>query len=135
MCHRSDNAVDISLWSVVEPGIGITAVCLAGLRPLFRSIFNTNSSRTAQLGPHISWPREFPFENARDGKLSRRSFPDALEMQVPGQQGTTMISFDEFEADCPRDLEQGCRGPYATLSWRSVMDYESEHRHSTNDVS
>ena len=67
--------------------------------------------------------------------MSRRSFPDALEMQVPGQQGTTMISFDEFEADCPRDLEQGCREPSATPSWRSVStDYEPEHRHSTNDV-
>lgn len=37
-------SIDIAVWSVVEPGIGIFTVSLATLRPLFRSAFNTSRS-------------------------------------------------------------------------------------------
>src|ERR1700761_8704457 len=29
--------VNVAIWSTVEPGVGITGVCMATLRPLFKS--------------------------------------------------------------------------------------------------
>lgn len=39
--HFFSEALDIDVWSVIEPGIGITAASLATLRPLFRFMRET----------------------------------------------------------------------------------------------
>lgn len=36
--HDSDSIIEVSIWSTVEPGIGITAGCIATLRPLFQTV-------------------------------------------------------------------------------------------------
>jgi len=45
--------VDVIIWSSVEPGLGITAISLATLRPLLRKYFNiTGLSRSSNLPKH-----------------------------------------------------------------------------------
>ncbi|KAJ9624889.1 hypothetical protein H2203_004839 [Taxawa tesnikishii (nom. ined.)] len=47
--HFFRHALDAGLWSVVEPGLGITAASLSALRPLFRSMKDkTVFTRTKQ---------------------------------------------------------------------------------------
>lgn len=50
------NAIDISLWSITEPGIGITAASLATLRPLFRCCMA--NARSAFTGSNASAPKK-----------------------------------------------------------------------------
>lgn len=42
--HFFSEAITIGTWSIIEPGIGICAGCLATLRPLFKSVMNTTRS-------------------------------------------------------------------------------------------
>ncbi|KAL1305796.1 hypothetical protein AAFC00_003960 [Neodothiora populina] len=39
--HFFSNAIDIAVWSIIEPGLGICVASLATLRPLIRSIVET----------------------------------------------------------------------------------------------
>lgn len=60
------NAIDISIWSVIEPGIGITAASLATLRPLFRGCMT--AARTALT---TSVTSKKASHNTSDGSDSR----------------------------------------------------------------
>ncbi|KAF2425300.1 hypothetical protein EJ08DRAFT_681599 [Tothia fuscella] len=64
---------DVSIWSCVEPGLGISAISLASLRPLFVSLFKGASStsgsrdrryasyrRSAYIPPRPPTPRHVP---------------------------------------------------------------------------
>ncbi|KAL9076649.1 MAG: hypothetical protein Q9157_003596 [Trypethelium eluteriae] len=78
----------IALWSTVEPGIGITAGCLATLRPLFNRIMIraglTSNSRDSSmmLGGRGSAPRMQGYIRRRSGDLGQLR-PD-LEIRPQG---------------------------------------------------
>jgi hypothetical protein len=50
LIQHAGSTTDVSIWSSVEPGIGLVAISLPALRPLFASIFNglTTSGGTAE---------------------------------------------------------------------------------------
>lgn len=45
-------AVDITIWSVIEPGFGITAACLVTLRPLFTCVGENRSEARSRTAPN-----------------------------------------------------------------------------------
>lgn len=51
-----DNTTQISIWSNVEAGLGITAGCLTTLRPLFRALRETSSNSRSRSRPPGSIP-------------------------------------------------------------------------------
>lgn len=56
--HHIDNTFQISIWSNVEAGLGITAGCLTTLRPLIRFLCDGSSgSRSRSRNPN---PGSFP---------------------------------------------------------------------------
>jgi len=80
------NNVDVSIWSTVEPGIGITASAMATLRPLFMTFF----SRSRLLGSSTNeaasgWGNSKPNGNSRRGYFrSERGNENGLELGLSG---------------------------------------------------
>lgn len=92
------NAINIGIWSVIEPGLGIVAASLATLRPLFKSMVEkarntTNSSSRSN--------------NSRDSKLSSQrkpiysgiNFSERGYLQMDHKQPRTMGNFTTMEGD------------------------------------
>ena len=52
------NVVNTTLWSVIEPGIGITAACLANLRPLFKCISEGTRAARSRSGSNPLAPSQ-----------------------------------------------------------------------------
>jgi hypothetical protein len=68
---------NVSIWSTVEPGMGIVAFSLACLRPLFRSIYQ----RSTHLGSiHTT---TFPESTSRPRYVSNRSHNHLEDEPVP----------------------------------------------------
>lgn len=42
--HSIDDTVDVGIWSFVEPGLGLTVICILTLRPLFIKFFHAACS-------------------------------------------------------------------------------------------
>lgn len=88
-----DVIIDVSIWSTVEPGIGITAASIATLRPLLQTIL-------WRLGfaPPPSYITARPI-NPRDGRSDRQYRlewlrpthrpPDLAHIEGSGTTGTT----------------------------------------------
>jgi len=116
LSHSEDflwDAQPFAIWSSVEPGLGITAVSLATLRPLFRSLRgnSTTSNEAKETGPRYNespWlglPKgsraevdQFPF-NISSGK-SKRFVAD--EEQQLRALAPTMGNSSRVEAGPPR---------------------------------
>lgn len=54
------NVIDTTIWSVIEPGLGITAACLATLRPLFRCMTEGTKAARSRSGSNPLAPHEQP---------------------------------------------------------------------------
>ena len=116
LSHSEDflwDAQPFAIWSSVEPGIGITAVSLATLRPLFRSLRgnSTVSNEAKETGPRYTenpWlglPKgaraeldQFPL-NTSSAKHER--FVTDEEQQL-GDLAPTMGNSSRVEAGPPR---------------------------------
>ncbi|THW45438.1 hypothetical protein D6D21_04435 [Aureobasidium pullulans] len=87
------NAINIGVWSCIEPGLGIVAASLATLRPLFKSMVDkarntTNSSRSSKTLDHsrnsnISLQRKVPYSGIR---FSERGYLQ-MDDKPPRQMG------------------------------------------------
>lgn len=90
---------DVAIWSTSETGIGITASCLATLRPLFREFF----SRQKLMGGTSSNERP----TASGGYIRSRSRGGieefGLRSDITKNSGTTTT----VESGRPGDLERG----------------------------
>jgi hypothetical protein len=51
---RLDDTVDVGLWSFVEPGLGLTVLCVLTLRPLFKKWFKAACSTVKSDAMSIS---------------------------------------------------------------------------------
>ncbi|KAJ5339665.1 hypothetical protein N7452_006393 [Penicillium brevicompactum] len=71
------NQVPASVWTCIEPAVGIVAACLANMRPLFKLMHtkvwsrissryatNSNNSSGSQINEKASWPRRTPSPQA-----------------------------------------------------------------------
>jgi hypothetical protein len=78
-----DNTYQISIWSNVEAGLGITAGCLTTLRPLVRFL-RDGSSASRSRGNRTPAPGSFPLSSnvAQGFHRSTRSKHDAEEGQL-----------------------------------------------------
>ncbi|KAF2097386.1 hypothetical protein NA57DRAFT_77643 [Rhizodiscina lignyota] len=104
--------VDVAIWSGVEPGIGITAVSLATLRPLFRSCLSRvgfNSRDYHQSNSNLE-------RSGQLGQVQRKRSPYGLESQDTeasnsnkrNSRGMNRRSMTFFEEESPdRDAERG----------------------------
>jgi hypothetical protein len=53
---------DVFMWSIIEPGIGLTAASIACLRPLFRKFLSSTSQNNAPRTPYFkSCSQRFQF--------------------------------------------------------------------------
>lgn len=79
------NASSIAIVSTIEPGLGITAACLATLRPLFKSLLDHTRSQlssgneknklsTAERGIHTSTGVTSPPQSPRRGEFAQYGF-------------------------------------------------------------
>ncbi|KAF2083835.1 hypothetical protein K490DRAFT_76255 [Saccharata proteae CBS 121410] len=81
MVSHSDflwTTVDMAIWSTIEPGIGITAACIATLRPLLQHFFHHSGLSTAER----TNTNNFGGTKSRVGYI--RS-PDSYGMGLPSQ--------------------------------------------------
>lgn len=69
------NAIDVAIWSIVEPGLGIVAASLSTLRPLFRSVLE----RTRNISPFGSINAS---RRRRDSLVSSSKIADRNTQQV-----------------------------------------------------
>ena len=81
--------MEITIWSIVEPGIGITAACLATLRPLVRILL-------WRLGwakpPHDHRDRSYYHFGDEQKRRAKRGFKRSLspsDLDKSGYSGTT----------------------------------------------
>jgi len=72
-----DATVDVALWSTVEPGIGITAGCLATLRPLLQRILL--GTGLAAAPPRARQYRSYQSELSRQKRNRRRGYSNSIE--------------------------------------------------------
>ena len=69
----ADDTVDVGIWSFVEPGLGLTVICVLTLRPLFVKFFkaacSTGKSDAMSIGDmpsrSIKVPDHFPRSSHR----------------------------------------------------------------------
>ncbi|RDW89746.1 hypothetical protein BP6252_01778 [Coleophoma cylindrospora] len=95
----------VAIWSTSETGIGITASCVATLRPLFRTFFMRTAAGSSSQGPSNVWPKS----GGNSGYIRSKSnnahspFNDeiALRTDVGKVGGVTTV------VGCDRDVELG----------------------------
>jgi hypothetical protein len=90
---------DVAIWSCVETGLGITAACLATLRPLFRSwLANSTLGSTNRRGNGASngLPGSAVAPKYGYAKGHSRGPSTGLEELDLGIRKTTRVSVDEF---------------------------------------
>lgn len=96
---------DVAIWSTSETGIGITASCIATLRPLFRTFFmRTELMGNSYTGAGSSgWPSKNPNSGYIRSKNNKDAFNDeiALRDDIGKTTGVTTV----VESDI--DLERG----------------------------
>jgi hypothetical protein len=89
---------DVAIWSCVETGVGITAACLATLRPLFRTWLSSSLGSTNRQGGAASGG--LPGSRGPNGhgykKSHARGASTGLEELDSGIRKTTRVSVDEF---------------------------------------
>ncbi|KAJ5457865.1 hypothetical protein N7475_009253 [Penicillium sp. IBT 31633x] len=74
------NQVPASVWTCIEPAVGIVAACLANMRPLFKVVHTkwsrlssqygtkgTDNTSQSQINEKRNWPRETPSPNGAQG--------------------------------------------------------------------
>ena len=121
---------DVAIWSGVETGLGITAACLATLRPLFRGwLANTRlttrggaTRRSTHISKPLPWAgphgqsRGYIRSNSNAGANGARPWSPDHEARIEalgmkGIQKTTRVSVDAYGPwvmeEVIQDLEQG----------------------------
>jgi hypothetical protein len=68
LTNMKDETANVVIWSAIEPGMGITAVSVAALRPLFRKVLE----KTVGLSYTRLWQRRISptIKSKREQKLS-----------------------------------------------------------------
>jgi hypothetical protein len=104
---------DVALWSTVEPGIGITAGCIACLRPLFRIwLWRLGLADPPRERRSRTYYRSCSEQKRKDRRGYRRSMsPSDL---VPTEVGTTSIEI--YSTMKYGDAENNIGPPQITLT-------------------
>ncbi|KAJ5177795.1 uncharacterized protein N7500_000494 [Penicillium coprophilum] len=76
------NQVPASVWTCIEPAVGIVAACLSNMRPLFKVIHakvfsglssksaaNTSNASHSQIKEKCSWRRQMPSSTGQEGGI------------------------------------------------------------------
>lgn len=95
---------DVAIWSGVETGLGITAACLATLRPLLRDCLANTRFRSAHTRPtHISQPMPWTGGGGQshgyirsNSQAGRPLSPGVEALGMKGIQKTTRVSIDAY---------------------------------------
>lgn len=114
-----DNTTQISIWSNVEAGLGITAGCLTTMRPLFRALRDTSSHSYSRSRPRGSFPLSsnmgrgtgYARSNTVDRDESRHLWTGTIDDDyhgVIGQNSKRTVSTSEEDLN-PRTPEPGYR--------------------------
>lgn len=101
--HFFSQAVDIGVWSVIEPGIGIVAASLATLRPLFKCAQDT-SRNIKSLGSSLK------------GGSSNRKSRTSMGHKIP--------------ASSALDFQDRSPGPYQVIDPESGISFEMTNTRS-----
>jgi hypothetical protein len=110
LSHTQDFLFDnagVSIWSTVEPGMGIAASSLACLRPLFRSIYLSSSMYLGSTTT-VNTPSRLRYvysrsHDRREGLELQNNFAKAIHV-------TTVIN-THSSRESGRDVEVGMGGP------------------------
>ena len=102
--HFYDKNTYISVWSLLEPGVGITATSLATLRPLVRRIFNINnvqnsrssSGNSKTIAKSIGYPKGdiTYFTLVRRPNLERNSAVEEDNSRSQSEEVTVAIAYN-----------------------------------------
>jgi hypothetical protein len=116
-CYITDNTVGVAIWTTVEVGIGISAGCLATLRPLMRlALARFGLSSSSNTGGR---PQEISLHSSRHQSQHSRRLQ--IERQgdggkfilvdpVKGQTITTITGGEGADHYSPVELEEDSRG-------------------------
>ncbi|KAK4994818.1 hypothetical protein LTR66_005241 [Elasticomyces elasticus] len=95
------NAVNIAIWSVIEPGVGITAASLATLRPLLRCCCGDGVKETSQTRSFSSGANNLHRQLQTTTKMSTSTYE--MDGSSPPRSGTTTTqSADDGSNHSPR---------------------------------
>jgi hypothetical protein len=95
-------ASSIAIVSTIEPGLGITAACLATLRPFFRSLLghtrsqltsgsDKNKLSTAERGVHASSGVTSPPQSPRRGEFAQYGFASENKSRAQSESQVEMV--------------------------------------------
>lgn len=107
--------VDVAIWSTVEPGVGISVVCLATLRPLFRSCLNRaglksdSRSRSRGYARRSGYQKPSPYAMGSENSGIGRSVSDNKNCTCGARKGfcTCRPTYAEDSRLRNADLERG----------------------------
>lgn len=103
--------VDVAIWSTVEPGIGITVLSLATLRPLLRSCFSriglkssvdASTQDGSTIRRSVRFSRNFRIASPRDLTLNELVEPGTMH-----RRSQMRSSKSSYETEQSGDLEKG----------------------------
>lgn len=93
------STADVAMWSTTETGLGITAACVATLRPLLKSWFNTGSSAPG----HGTSARHYK----RTGSGHPGTREDGFDMHDRTSKGIGVTTVIDHGLNKERDIEAG----------------------------
>ncbi|RJE20601.1 integral membrane protein [Aspergillus sclerotialis] len=112
------NTTQISIWSNVEAGLGITAGCLTTLRPLFRAFRDTSSNSrsrprgsfplSSNMGRGTGYVRSNTVDREESRHLWSGTIDDDYHSVMIGQNSKRAVSTSEEDLN-PRTPEPGYR--------------------------
>ncbi|KAH8596829.1 hypothetical protein B0O99DRAFT_94649 [Bisporella sp. PMI_857] len=113
--------VDVSIWSTIEPGIGITASAMATLRPLFLNFFSRSRLLGSSTNPSQAWVRGTPGSrqqayfrsgNSNDNRSGGEGFGlSGLGVDIPKGSGvsTTIHSLNDIRVTEEKETARAAR--------------------------
>ncbi len=129
---------DVSIWSTIEPGIGITASSLATMRPLFVAFFSRSRLFGSTTTPH---GHTHPKNPSQLGYVRKRSNIDAEDLELHSDLGKSILvtttTVTQTQSTLPARSEEAGTGSSESeraLKGENTWGADSERSRSLEDV-
>jgi hypothetical protein len=103
---------DFAIWSTVEVGVGITASCIATLKPLLKSTFSDQSTR-------LPWSRNIRSRFGSNRGVSRLGTQPLDHIKPTGKSITTIVTGGRISSDSDVESIPTDRDP--SSDWTSTL--------------